>query len=139
MIANTVTCNSDAAWRKESSEAGLAWIFDSSSHLLASNGCKVQDRVSSALMAKGLAVREALLHAKHISITKIWLRSNSLLLVNAINSVSKPMDLYRILSDIEYLSASFSFCCISFVPKEENGPADNLSKACLLHSVSTWA
>lgn len=137
--ADTVTCNSDAAWRKESSTAGLAWIFDYSSKLPASNGCKTQDRVSSALMAEGLAVREALLHAKQIGINKIWLRSDCLSLVKAINSVSTPMNLYGILSDIESLSASFNFCCISFVQREENGPADKLSKACLLHSVSTWA
>lgn len=137
--ADTDTCNSDAAWRKESSKAGLSWIFDYSSQLLASSGCKTQDRVSSALMAEGLAVREALLHAKQIGINKIWLRSDYLSLVKAINSVSKPMNLYGILSDIESLYASFNFCCIFFVQREENGPADKLSKACLLHSVSTWS
>ncbi|KAF3524396.1 hypothetical protein F2Q69_00048734 [Brassica cretica] len=36
----TVACNTDAAWRKESSNAGLAWIFDSSTALIASDGCK---------------------------------------------------------------------------------------------------
>lgn len=135
----TVACNTDAAWRKESLDAGLAWIFDSSTALIVSDGCKFQARVSSVLMAEGLAVREALSHALHIGISKIWLRSDSLSLIKAINSVSKPMNLYGVLSDIECLSASFEFCCFSFVPREENGPADNLSKACLYHAATTWA
>ena len=89
-------------------------------------------------MAEGLAVREALSHALHIGISKIWLRSDSLSLIKAINSFSKPMNLYRVLSDIECLSASFEFCCFSFVPREENGPADNLSKTCLYHAATIW-
>ncbi|XP_048624104.1 uncharacterized protein LOC125592756 [Brassica napus] len=133
----TVACNTDAAWRKESSDAGLAWIFDSSTALIISDGCKFQPRVSSVLMAEGLAVREAFSHALHIGISKIWLRSDSLSLIKAINSVSKPMNLYGVLSDIECLSASFEFCCFSFVPREENGTADNLSKACLYHAATT--
>lgn len=136
---DTVTCNTDAAWKKETSNAGLAWIFDSSSPLIVSDGCKFQNRVPYALMAEGLAVREALSHARHLGITKIWLRSDSLSLVKAIHSVAKPMNLYGVLSDIESLSSSFSFCCISFIPREGNGLADNLSKACLSHVLTTWA
>ncbi|XP_013658105.2 uncharacterized protein LOC106362809 [Brassica napus] len=135
----TIACNTDAAWRKESSEAGLAWIFDSSTAPNVSNGCKFQPGVASVLMAEGLAVREALSHALHTGISKIWLRSDSLSLINAINSISKPMDLYGVLSDIERLSVSFEFCCFSFVAREENGPADSLSKACLYHSITSWA
>lgn len=88
----TVACNTDAAWRNESSEAGLAWIFDSPTALSVTNGCKFQHRVASVLMAEGLAVREALCHAINIGISKIWLRSDSLSLINAISSVIKPMD-----------------------------------------------
>lgn len=138
----TVTCNTDAAWKKETLDAGLAWIFDTSSFpstRIESDGCKFEIRVSSALMAEGLAIREALSHARHLGITKIWLQSDSLSLVKAINSISKPMKLYGVLSDIEVLSASFSFCCISFVPREENGSTDMLVKACLFNSVTTWA
>ncbi|KAF2564031.1 hypothetical protein F2Q70_00014243 [Brassica cretica] len=106
---------------------------------LYADGCQFQTTVSSALMAEGLAVRQTLSHAHHIGITKIWLRSDSLSVVKAINSISKPMNLYGILSDIEVLSSFFSFCCIFFVPREENGPSDILIKACLFHSVTTWA
>ncbi|XP_048615702.1 uncharacterized protein LOC125588413 [Brassica napus] len=69
----TVACNTNAAWKKESSNAGLAWIFDSSTARIASDGCKFQPQVSSVLMAEGFAVREALSHALHIGISKIWL------------------------------------------------------------------
>ncbi|KAG5400395.1 hypothetical protein IGI04_015002 [Brassica rapa subsp. trilocularis] len=99
----TVTCNTDAAWKKETLDAGLAWIFDTSSS--PSDGCKFQTRVSSALMAEVLAFRKALSHTHHIGITNIWLRSDSLSLVKTINSISKPMNLYRALSDIKVLSS----------------------------------
>ena len=39
----------------------------------------------------------------------------------------------------ESLSSSFTLCCISFIPRKENGLADNLSKACLYHALITWA
>ncbi|XP_018488218.1 uncharacterized protein LOC108858853 [Raphanus sativus] len=134
----TVACNTDASWRKEASDAGLAWIFDSSTALTASNGCKFQSGVASTLMAEGLAVREALCHALHVGISKIWLRSDCLSLINAISLVTKPMDLYGVLSDIERLYVSFDFCYFSFVAREENGPADSLSKVYLYHSVTSW-
>ncbi|XP_056843433.1 uncharacterized protein LOC130495878 [Raphanus sativus] len=137
--ADTVTCRTDAAWKKETSEAGLAWIFDSCSSLTASDGCQYQSRVSYVLMAEGLAVREALSHAQHIGITKIWIKSDSLSLVKAINSISKPRMLYGVLSDIKSLSSSFGFCCFSHIPRLENGLADGLAKACLSNVVTTWA
>lgn len=72
----TVSCNTDATWKKESQDAGLTWIFDVSSSLssmAASDGCQFQTRVASAIMAKGLAIREGLSHAHNIGITNIWL------------------------------------------------------------------
>lgn len=68
---NTVTCNNDAAWKSETCLAGLAWIFNSPSTLPVTNGSQLQESVSSALMAEGLAIREALLHAQHLDISKI--------------------------------------------------------------------
>lgn len=133
----TVTCNTDANWKKKTSVAGLAWIFDSSPPLITSDSCQYQNRVSSILMAEGLVVKEALSHAQHIGITKFWLPLDSISLVRAINSVSKPMTLYGVLSDIESLSSFFAFCCISFILREENEVADNLSQACLFHVVTT--
>lgn len=136
---NVVTCNTDAAWKKETSAAGLAWIFDSSSPMPVTEGFQFQDRVSSALMAEGLAVREALSHALHLGITMIWLRSDSLSLIKAIDSITKLMNLYGILSDIESLSSCFAFCYFTFIPREENGPAYSLAKACLLYVATSWA
>ena len=133
----TVTCNTDANWKKKTSVAGLAWIFDSSPPLITSDSCQYQNRVSSILMAEGLVVKEALSHAQHIGITKFWLPLDSISLVRAINSVSKPMSLYGVLSDIESLSSFFAFCCIYFILREENEVADNLSQACLFHVVTT--
>ncbi|KAG5389465.1 hypothetical protein IGI04_031006 [Brassica rapa subsp. trilocularis] len=136
---DTVVCNTDVAWKGETSAAGLAWIFDSSSPLSISKGCQFHDRLSSVLVAEGLAVREALSHALHLGITNIWVRSDSLSLIRAIGSIIKPRDLYGILSDIESLSSAFSFCFFSFVPRGENGHADCSAKSCLHSKTSSWA
>ena len=90
-------------------------------------------------MAEGLAIREALSHAQYLGITKIWIRSDSLSLIRAINSIIKPVNLYEILSDIESHASSFIFCCFSFTPREGNGLADNLAKTCLSNVTSSWA
>ncbi|XP_013595148.1 PREDICTED: uncharacterized protein LOC106303420 [Brassica oleracea var. oleracea] len=62
----TVTCYTDAAWKKESLTAGLAWIFDSASSLTRSDGCQYQTWVSSALMAEGLAIRATPRHHQNL-------------------------------------------------------------------------
>ncbi|XP_056845478.1 uncharacterized protein LOC130496884 [Raphanus sativus] len=136
---DTVICNTDAAWKAETSAAGLAWIFDSLTPLLISSGHQHHHQVPSAIMAEALAVRGALSHALHLGISKVWLRSDSLSLIRAIESISKPMQLYGILSDIVSLSSSFSFCFFSFIPRVENGLTDNLAKACLSNVITSWA
>ena len=68
---STIICNTDAAWCKETREAGMAWIFTSQGGREINRGCAHQPHVSSLLMAEALAVREALEHAN-----TIWLRSD---------------------------------------------------------------
>lgn len=136
--SNVVVCNTDAAWNKDSSAAGLIWIFDSPSPLHASDGCQYQDRIASALAAEYLAIKETLSHALHLGITSIWLRSDSLSLIKAIDSITKSMNLYGILSNIESLSLCFDFCCFSFVPRDCSGSAESLAKACLFHACTSW-
>lgn len=135
----SIICNTDAAWRVETHLAGLAWIFNPSSTLPVTSGSQVHRLVSSALMAKGLAIREALLHAQHLGISKIWIKTDSESLVRALNSITKPRNLYGIVSDIESLSSLFDFCTFSFTPRNNNGLADSLAKACLQNSVISWS
>ncbi|KAF3562945.1 hypothetical protein DY000_02012255 [Brassica cretica] len=130
MPEETTLCNTDAAWNPSSREAGLGWIF--STHETSTfQGLQFQTHVQSAITAEALAVRAALTHTIHLDVIKIWLRSDSLGLIRAIASVSKPKNLHGILLDIEALSSSFSFCCFSFTPRESNGLADSVAKASL--------
>lgn len=93
--------------------------------------------VSSPLMAEGLAVREAVLAAIAIHIPKVWIQSDSLGLVRALNSKQYPMELYRVLKDIELLSSTFSFFCFSHISRTCNSKADSVARNAQLLPSST--
>ncbi|KAF3582122.1 hypothetical protein DY000_02028994 [Brassica cretica] len=80
-------------------------------------------------MAEALAVREALLHASSLGFTKIWLRSDSQVLMRAINQKRGPTGLFGVLPDIVSLSSSFKFCRFTFFSRDLNGLADSIAKA----------
>ncbi|XP_056841859.1 uncharacterized protein LOC130494991 [Raphanus sativus] len=67
----SIYCNTDAAWRADSRNAGLAWVFSDHEGQEHNRGSQFQDNVSSSCMAEALAVRSALLHAAEINITSI--------------------------------------------------------------------
>ncbi|KAF3581630.1 hypothetical protein DY000_02030094 [Brassica cretica] len=134
----TILCNSDAAWNQNSESTGLGWIFTPPGSPTL-QGSQYQTHVQSALLAEALAIRSALQHAIQLGYTQIWLRSDSLVLVRAITSIAKPKILHGVLSDIETLSSTFSFCVFSFTPRELNGPADHLAKATLCNVNSSRA
>ncbi|XP_033130538.1 uncharacterized protein LOC103830906 [Brassica rapa] len=134
----TIICCSDAAWKKDSGEAGLAWIFKKHTGEEISRGCRHDYHVSSALMAEALAVRAALEHAFSLNLNIIWLRSDCKRLIQAINSTQGSVELYGVLADIESIiasSPSFSFHA-SFIPRALNGPADLLAKSSLCNKLS---
>ncbi|KAF3607371.1 hypothetical protein DY000_02051304 [Brassica cretica] len=99
---NVTLCNSDAAWSSASHRA-----------------------------AEAVAMRETMLEAKRLSLTKVWFRTDSRELARAIFSKSYPVELFGVLMDIEILSSSFIFYFISFVGREYNVAADFLAKAAL--------
>lgn len=131
----TVICNTDAAWRSDQKAAGLGWIFSDQDSVELNRASRLQHHVSSACMAEALAIREALLHASSLNINQICLRTDSQVLVRAISSRSRTMDLHGVLSDIDSLafspSSSFSKYSFQFIPRAQNGPADSLAKSCL--------
>lgn len=132
-----ITCNTDAAWNKDSGEAGLAWIFKDQSGAEVSRGCQHQLHVSSPLMAEALAIRAALGHAVSLNINTIWLRSDCKGLVQSITVNQRSVELYGVLSDIESIVASsFSFFYVSFVSRSVNGPADAWAKNSLCTKLS---
>lgn len=125
-------CNTDAAWRSDSGKGGLAWIFTNQDGAEFDRGALYQEHISSACMAEALAIRHALLNARDLHINNIWLRSDSQVLIKAISSERRSIELYGVLSDIASISSSFSSCRFSFLKRELNGPADSYAKLCLL-------
>ncbi|CAG7898132.1 unnamed protein product [Brassica rapa] len=131
----TIFCNTDAAWKSDTKAAGLGWIFtDENGHEL-TRGSSAQHHVSSALMAETLAVREALIHAATLNLTKICLRTDSQELVRAITTGRRPSDLFGVLSDVDSLASPptspFAFCRFVFISRAFNESADSLAKASL--------
>ncbi|KAG2303778.1 hypothetical protein Bca52824_032429 [Brassica carinata] len=124
-------CNSDAAWSSVTHRAGLGWCFTDLQTTVIQEQSRAMAHVSSPLVAEALAMREAMLEAKRLSLTKVWFRTDSRELARATFSKSYPVELFGILMDIGILSSSFIFCFISFVGRENNVAADSLAKAAL--------
>ncbi|KAG2253603.1 hypothetical protein Bca52824_083739 [Brassica carinata] len=86
-------------------------------------------------MGEDLAIREDLLHAASHNYSHIWFQTDSQVLAGAINSRRKTTELYGVLADIDDLSFSplspFLSCRFIYTPRNDNGPADGLAKACL--------
>ncbi|XP_013614799.1 PREDICTED: uncharacterized protein LOC106321021, partial [Brassica oleracea var. oleracea] len=136
LTPTTLICNTDASWKADSKKAGLGWIFTNQNLQEIDRGSQLQDHVSSALLAECLAVRAALFHAISLDITHIWLRSDSQVLIKAINENRRTTELYGTLSDISSLVSSFTFCRFSFTPRLQNGPADSIARACLCNGLA---
>ncbi|KAL0754944.1 hypothetical protein Bca101_092612 [Brassica carinata] len=100
--------NCDASWRIETLTAGLGWIVEDKQSDLCTEGQAQSEFVASPLMAEALALREALITVRHGS-PNVWIRSDNLELIRAINSKVFPMELYGVLKDIESLSSSLDF------------------------------
>ncbi|KAF3563418.1 hypothetical protein DY000_02019228 [Brassica cretica] len=128
-------CNTDAAWKSDTKPAGLGWIFTDNTGRELTRGSSAQSHVSSAMMAEALAVREALIHASSLNLTKICLKTDSQTLVRAITTGRRPSDLFRVLSDVDSLAflptSPFVFCRFVFIFRAINGSADSLAKTSL--------
>lgn len=123
-------CNSDAAWKNDSLTAGLGWVIHCDRAGQQIQGSSWCDSISSPLLAEAIALKMTLLAAQSFCIPKVWIR-DSQGLIRAINSKSYPMEIFGVLMDIEFLSASFDFICFSFIPRDQNSVADFLAKAAL--------
>ncbi|XP_013745530.1 uncharacterized protein LOC106448153 [Brassica napus] len=128
--ASTVV-RTDAAWRKEDKKAGFGWTVRSvTSHELRQK--KQVEHVSSALMAEGLAIREALLCCRRQGLNSIHLQSDSSQLISAINRKEPLTKIHGILSDILNLCCSPAMLIsFSWIPRDQNFVADSLSKEAL--------
>lgn len=132
---STVFCNTDASWKADSKMAGLGWTFTQPDGQEVSRGSGAHDHVPSALLAEAMGVREALIHAASLNITKICFRTDSQVLHRAITTGRRPLELFGILSDVDSLvspsSSSFTFYRFLFICRSQNGLADSIAKASL--------
>ena len=60
-------------------------------------------------MAEAFPMSEAITLAKLRLLSKVWFRSDSQKLIQAINSKSIPVEFYEVHTDIEFLSMFFKF------------------------------
>ena len=131
-----VICHSDASWSSHTKAAGCGWWFSDTAGTKLGQGSSTEQHVSSPLMAEAIAVREALLHAKTLQFTKICLKSDNQVLINALSSKIHPVEIYGLNLDIEALSATFSFLHFSFIPRRLNSVADLIAKSATCNTYS---
>lgn len=109
-------CNSEAAWSSYSLKTGLGWYISSKYSNTNVHATSTYSSVPSLLLAEALALRETLWAAQHSHLINIWMHSDSLKLIRAVNSKNYPMELLRVLMDIKFLSSSFDFILFSLCP-----------------------
>lgn len=119
-------CNSDAAWDTCTKKAGLGLLAKQIRHT------RSWDPLPAALSPYPFSRRPWLfekLSEQHSLFTfNVWMRSGSQVLVRAVNSKSYPMEFYGVLIDVEFLSSSFRFFLLTFIPRDQNSLADSLAK-----------
>lgn len=107
-------------------------------HLLTTQGIqhfkRREEWVSSALMAEGIAMREAVLYCAEAGMKKVKFESDSLQLIKVLNTGSPVTELYGVAADILSLGTSFEFVSFSWIPRERNSVADSLAKDALIVS-----
>ena len=90
---NSTLLQTDAAWREDLHLAGLGWIVGEGTEKVSILAhCHY---VNSPLVAEGLALREALQFCFEKNIRQLRCETDSLLLVNALNSGQQVTEIYR--------------------------------------------
>ena len=74
-----------------------------------------------------------------MEIPNVCCKSDSLQLIQAVNSVSPISELYSIVADIHSCLASFDFIIFRWIPRMRNVVADNLAKTALSDAVVLMA
>ena len=131
-----VICRSDAAWKEESNNAGLAFSFYDTRNERFFSHSDTSAFVISSLVAEGLAMRLAMECAINLQLRKVIFESDSLQLVTAIDRKANLSDLHGILSDIHSLSPFFDVVSFRFSRRENLTFEDGLAKQALRGFVS---
>lgn len=129
--------NTDAAWRATTQTDGLGWVIKGQGNT--SEYTLAERFVGSALMAEGLALREALVKCRELGIPHLRCEADSAQLIKAINTKEVPTELYGIVSDICNLFDFFGEISFSWILREKNCAADKLAKLCLVEEEAIMA
>ncbi|XP_018458925.1 uncharacterized protein LOC108829834 [Raphanus sativus] len=126
-----VICRSDAAWKKETKAAGLAWTFSDRSNERFYSHTVTCELVISSLVAEGLAMPSAMEQAIDLQLKKVMSESDSLQLISSIKGSSDFAELHGILLDIHLLSFYFDVIAFRFSHQNFLAFKDGLAKQAL--------
>lgn len=132
-----VSVYTDASWKEGSNNAGLGWIFTDHLGSIIIKESKLEEFLSSPLMAESLAIREALLQARRQGYSTLTVFLDAQTLVRAINDGKPLKELFGIIHDILQLSLEFSVISFVYISRLNNTAADALAKGALIASSST--
>ncbi|WZY78965.1 hypothetical protein YC2023_025349 [Brassica napus] len=135
MNPDIITVNTDAAWKESEQKAGLAWLFSDNTGRILARGTSLELYVPSPLVAEGMALREALLHAQALGFNKLCIKSDAQIIIRAINRRDPIKELCGILQDILNLSCYLSVSSFIFISRKDNMAADALAKRVLVETI----
>ncbi|KAL0665007.1 hypothetical protein Bca4012_101845 [Brassica carinata] len=116
-------------WNATSKSAGLGWSVKNTGR---NSGFQATtELVASPLVAEGLAIKNAVKTCKELGLRQIRYKSDSTQLIKALNSKTKPPEIYGIVSDIRIECMEFETFYFVWIPRERNIVADRLAKQAL--------
>nr|VDD04293.1 unnamed protein product [Brassica oleracea] len=125
---NTVI-RSDASWSELSKVAGLSWVVTTQERKTV--GQRGTNYTSSALVAEGMTLREAVTACRSLGIKEVRFESDSAQLIQAVNSKQPTLEIYGIVEDILRLSGDFEVVDFIWIPRLRNAEADMYAKQAL--------
>lgn len=128
-------CRTDAAWDAARLRAGLGWNIRNGSDLERIQGATIQNFVSSPLIAEAIALREGLYTVANQGFSHLWMCSDNLTLIRAINNNVERKELVGIINDIHNLSSGFVSIAFFHIAREDNEESDALAKVILFNSI----
>ncbi|XP_010412434.1 PREDICTED: uncharacterized protein LOC104698724 [Camelina sativa] len=126
--SSTVRCFMDAAWREDSQNAGFRWIFSENLLSPERHGHASSHYIRSPLMAEAIAMLIAIQHASELCYRKLLFASDSQQLINALNSDLPLKENHGILQNILGVASSFEEISFTFILREKNRRADEITK-----------
>lgn len=124
-----VVARSDASWSSNKMTPGLGWWVMEGE--LSTKGQRDVSYVASALIAEGMALREAVLACRRAGIKEVRLESDSVQIIKAINLREPPLEIYGIVEDIRLMAEDFDVVVFAWISRERNVESDLLAKNAL--------